>query len=132
MAEALLPDRLWVLVESFLPIHNGGHWVGGIQTFHTRMVAAFFRRLAELPEGDGSILDRSLILFGSNMSNSHAHDHFPLPLAVIGGGCGTVRGGQHLRYPDRTPMSSLLLTMLHRTEVPAQSVGDSTCECAEL
>jgi hypothetical protein len=100
-----------------------------IQTFHTRMFANFVRTLAEQPDGDGSILDRSLILFGSNMSNSHAHDHFPLPLAVIGGGCGTVRGGQHLRYPDRTPISNLLLTMLHRAGVPAQSVGDSTCEC---
>jgi Protein of unknown function (DUF1552) len=103
-----------------------------IQAFHTRTVAAFVRTLAELPDGDGSILDRSLILFGSNMSNSHAHDHFPLPLAVIGGGCGTLRGGQHLRYPDHTPMSNLLLTILHRAGVPVQSVGDSTRECAEL
>ena len=103
-----------------------------IQAFHTRMFAAFVRTLAELPDGDGSILDRSLILFGSNMSNSHAHDHFPLPLAVIGGGCGTLRGGQHLRYPDHTPMSNLLVTMLHRAGVPVQSVGDSTGECAEL
>jgi hypothetical protein len=103
-----------------------------IQTFHTRMFAAFVRTLAELADGDGSILDRSLILFGSNMSDSHAHDHFPLPLAVIGGGCGTLRGGQHLRYPDHTPMSNLLLTLLHRAGVPVQSVGDSTCECTEL
>jgi hypothetical protein len=103
-----------------------------IQTFHTRMFAAFVRTLAALPEGDGSILDRSLILFGSNMSNSHAHDHFPLPLAVIGGGCGTVRGAQHLRYPDHTPMSNLLLTILHRAGVPAHSVGDSTGECVAL
>ena len=103
-----------------------------IQACHTRMFATFVRTLAALPDGDGSLLDRSLILFGSNMSNSHAHDHFPLPLAVIGGGCGTVGGGQHLRYPDRTPMSNLLLTMLHRAGVPVQAVGDSTCECADL
>jgi hypothetical protein len=96
------------------------------------MFAAFVRTLAELPDADGSILDRSLILFGSNMSDSHAHDHFPLPLAVVGGGCGTLRGGQHLRYPDRTPMSNLLLTLLHRAGVPVLSVGDSTCECTEL
>lgn len=103
-----------------------------IQTFHTRMFATFVRRLAELPEGDGSILDHSLVLFGSNMSNSHAHDHFPLPLAVVGGGCGTHRGGQHLRCPDHTPMANLLLTMLHRSGVPVETFGDSTCECAEL
>jgi hypothetical protein len=103
-----------------------------IQAFHTRMFATFVRTLENLPDGDGSILDRSLILFGSNMSDSHAHDHFPLPLAVIGGGCGTLRGGQHLRYPDHTPMSNLLLTMLRRAGVPMQSVGDSTGECARL
>ena len=103
-----------------------------IQTFHTRMFAAFVKTLAQLPDGDGSILDRSTILFGSNMSDSHAHDHFPLPLAVIGGGCGMLRGSQHLRYPDRTPMANLLLTLLRRAGVPVHSVGDSTGECAGL
>jgi Protein of unknown function (DUF1552) len=103
-----------------------------IQSYHTNVLASFVRKLAELPDGDGSVLDRSLILYGSNMSDSHAHDHFPLPLAVIGGGCGTLRGGQHLRYPDRTPASNLLLTMLHRAGVPLKSIGDSTGECAEL
>ncbi|MGH9385048.1 MAG: DUF1552 domain-containing protein [Vicinamibacterales bacterium] len=103
-----------------------------IQTFHTRMFATFIQSLADLPDGDGSMLDRSLILYGSNMSNSNAHDHFPLPLAVIGGGCGTLRGGQHVRYPDRTPVSNLLLAILHRGGVPVESIGDSTGECAEL
>ena len=103
-----------------------------IQTFHTSMFATFIGTLAALPDGDGSILDRSLILFGSNMSNSHAHDHYPLPLAVAGGGCGRHRGGQHLHYPDRTPIANLLLTILHRVEVPVQSIGDSAGECAEL
>jgi hypothetical protein len=103
-----------------------------IQTFHTRMFATFLRKLGELPDGDGTILDHSLIVYGSNMSNSHAHDHYPLPVAVIGGGCGRLRGGQHLRYADRTPMSNLLLTVLRRAGVPLQSVGDSTGECGEL
>jgi hypothetical protein len=103
-----------------------------IQSYHTRAFAAFVGKLAELPDGDGSILDRSLILYGSNMSNSHAHDHFPLPLAVVGGGCGALRGGQHLRYPDHTPHSNLLVTMLLRAGVPVQSIGDSTGECAEV
>jgi hypothetical protein len=97
-----------------------------IQTWHTRMFAGFVRTLAELPDGDGSLLDRAQVLFGSNMSNSHAHDHFPLPLAVVGGGCGTVCGGQHLRCPDRTPMSNLLVTMLHRSGIDMPSFGDST------
>jgi Protein of unknown function (DUF1552) len=103
-----------------------------IQAFHTRMFASFVQTLAEMRDGDGSILDRSVILYGSNMSNSHTHDHHPLPLAVIGGGCGTIRGGQHLRYRDRTPISNLLLTVLRRASVPLESIGDSTGECAEL
>jgi hypothetical protein len=103
-----------------------------IQTFHTRMLARFVQTLADSPDGDGSLLDRSLILFGSNMSNSHAHDHFPLPLGVIGGGCGRLPGGRHLRYPDHTPMSNLLLTMVRRAGVPVESIGDSTGECAGL
>jgi hypothetical protein len=103
-----------------------------IQTFHTSMFARFIQTLAELPDGDGSILDRALIVFGSNMSDSHAHDHLPLPVAVIGGGCASLRGGHHLRYPDRTPMSNLLLTVLRRAGVPLESIGDSTGECAGL
>ena len=103
-----------------------------IQASHTGLFAGFVRSLAAQQDGDGSLLDRSLILFGSNMSNSYAHDHYPLPLAVVGGACGRHRGGQHLRYPDRTPIANLLLTMLHRADVPATSVGDSTGECAGL
>ncbi len=103
-----------------------------IQAFHTRMFAAFIRTLAELPDGDGSILDRSIVLYGSNMSDSHAHDHFPLPLAVVGGGCGRLHGGRHVLLPDRTPISNLLLTVLRRAEVPVHSIGDSTGDCAGL
>jgi hypothetical protein len=103
-----------------------------IQRYHTRVFAAFVQKLAALPDGDGSVLDRSLILYGSNMSNSHAHDHFPLPAAVIGGGCGTLRGDRHLCYPDRTPLANLLLTMLDRAGVRVDSVGDSTGQCTEV
>jgi hypothetical protein len=78
------------------------------------------------------MLDHSILVYGSNMSNSNAHDHFPLPMALIGGGCGKLKGGQHLRYPDRTPVSNLLLTVLHRAGVPVESLGDSTGEIAEV
>jgi hypothetical protein len=101
-----------------------------IQRYHASVFASFVERLADLRDGDGSMLDRSIILYGSNMSDSHAHDHFPLPLVVVGGGCGALNGGRHLRYPDRTPHSNLLVTMLHRARVPVESLGDSTGECA--
>jgi hypothetical protein len=95
------------------------------------VVARFVRTLAELPDGDGSLLDHSLILYGSNMSDSLAHDHYPLPLAVVGGGCAAPGGG-HVRQPDRTPMSNVLLTLLDRAGVPVTAFGDSTGECAGL
>jgi hypothetical protein len=101
-----------------------------IQRHHTSVVASFVRTLAECEDGDGSLLDRALILYGSNMSDSHAHDHFPLPFAVIGGGCGRLRGGKHVRCVDRTPASNLLLTLLDRAGVQVESFGDSTGECA--
>jgi hypothetical protein len=103
-----------------------------VQAYHTRAFAKFVQKLAETADGDGSLLDHSIILYGSNMSNSNAHDHFPLPAAVIGGGCGKLKGGQHLRYPDRTPVSNLTLTLLNRAGVPIESFGDSTGELAEV
>ena len=85
-----------------------------------------------MPDGDGSMLDHSILLYGSNMSNSNAHDEFPLPTLVVGGGCGKLKGGQHLRYPDRTQLSNLLLTLLDRAGVPAEKVGNSTAVMSEL
>ncbi len=87
----------------------------------SRAFARFVQKLEDTPDGDGSMLDHSLIVYGSNMSNSNAHDHFPLPMALVGGGCGKVKGGQHLRYPDRTPVSNLLLTVLQSRRRAASS-----------
>jgi hypothetical protein len=103
-----------------------------VQVYHTEAFARFVRKLAELPDGDGSMLDHSILLYGSNMSNSNAHDHYPLPSAVIGGGCGALKGGRHVRCADRTPVSNLLVTLLNRAGVPVESLGDSTGEIAEI
>ena len=70
--------------------------------------------------------DHSIILYGSNMSNSNAHNQYPLPTAVLGGACGKIKGGQHLHYPEHTPLANLLLTMLHRAGYPMDKIGDST------
>jgi hypothetical protein len=103
-----------------------------IQNFHTRIFANFVQKLAQMPDGDGSMLDHSLILYGSNMSNSNLHDHFPLPLAVVGGGCGRLKGNQHLRYPDRTPIANLHVALLNKAGIPTRSFGDSTGELSEI
>jgi len=103
-----------------------------IQTYHSQAFARFLTKLAAMPDGDGSMLDHAILLYGSNMSNSNAHDEFPLPTLVVGGGCGKLKGGQHLRYPDRTQLSNLLLTLLDRAGVPAEKIGNSTGVMSEI
>ncbi len=103
-----------------------------IQTYHTQVMAKFLDKMAKMPDGDGSMLDHALFLFGSNMSNSNAHDHYPLPSAIIGGANGRIKGNQHLKYPDKTPLSNLLLTVLDRAGVNMDKVGDSTSQMAEI
>jgi hypothetical protein len=103
-----------------------------IQTYHSGKLATFLKRLDETPDGDGSILDHSIIVYGSNMSNSNAHNQYPLPIAVLGGGCGKIRGGQHLVYPEHTPVANLWLTLLDRAGVPLKQVGDSAGEIREI
>jgi hypothetical protein len=102
-----------------------------IQRYHTDVFAKFLGKLAKMPDGDGSMLDHSIMLYGSNMSNSNAHNQYPLPTALIGGGCGKLRGGQHINFPNRTPMANVLLTVLQRSGVQIDKVGDSTGAIAE-
>ena len=97
-----------------------------IQQYHIGLFADFLKKLQSIPDGDGTLLDHSLILFGSNMSNSNLHNHFPLPNLVAGGASGNHQGGRHLRYPDHTPMTNLILSMLDKVGVPTDMLGDST------
>lgn len=103
-----------------------------VQAYNTQAFARFVKQLAETSDGDGNMLDNSTILFGSNMSNSNLHDHFPLPTAIVGRGAGTIKGRQHLRYPDHSPLANLHLTLLNRVGIPMDSFGDSTGEFSEI
>jgi hypothetical protein len=104
-----------------------------IQRYHVQVFVEFLTKLGAIPDGDGgSILDNSIFLYGSNMSNSNQHNQFPLPTLVAGGGAGAIRGNQHLVYADRTPLSNLLFTLLLRAGVPVDKIGDSTGELAEV
>ena len=96
------------------------------------MLKKFLDRLAATPDGEGSLLDHSIIVYGSNMGNSNAHNQFPLPTAILGHGCGKIKGGQHLRYPDHTPLSNLLLTVLDRAGVKQDKLGDASGTFAEV
>src|SRR5690606_19691789 len=97
-----------------------------IQNYHTQVFAKFIDKLAKTEDGDGSLLDHSIILYGSNMSNSDLHNNDPLPNAILGHGYGSIKGGQHLSFPKDTPHANLLLTVLNRAGVPVEQLGNST------
>jgi hypothetical protein len=97
-----------------------------IQTWHTERFAEFLGKLAAVQDGEGTLLDNSLFLYGSNMSNSNVHNNFPLPTLLIGGGAGKLSGGRHLSLPDPTPIANLHLTLLGKAGVEQKSFGDST------
>jgi hypothetical protein len=123
--------------------HPTSHWGGfpdrianlrKIQNYHTALFAKFVKRLAAMPEGNGSVLDQSIILFGSNMANSDAHNNDPLPQALVGRG-GGIKGNQHLHYVQDTPHANILVTMLHRAGVPAEEIekfADNTGVLSEV
>jgi hypothetical protein len=102
-----------------------------IQTYHTDVLAKFLTKLQKMPDGDGTMLDHSIIVYGSNMSNSNMHNHYPLPMALVGG-WNKLKGDQHLKYADQTPLANLLLTVLDRAGVPMDKLGDSSGNFAEV
>jgi hypothetical protein len=102
-----------------------------VQVYHTQVLAKFLDKLAKMPDGDGTMLDHSLLLYGSNMSNSNAHNHYPLPISLVGG-WKTVKGGQHIVPPEHTPLADVLLTMLDRAGIPQDKLGDSTGKLLDI
>jgi len=102
-----------------------------IQNYHVTLFSRFVEKLQTTPEGNGSVLDNTILLYGSNMSNSNAHNHYPLPNVVIAGGGRTV-GNQHISYAERTPMTNLLVSLLHKAGVRIDTLGDSTGVVSEL
>ena len=103
-----------------------------IKTYHVGLWSYLLEKLKATPDGDGNLLDHSLLLYGGAMSNSNVHNHSPLPILVAGGAHGTMKGGRHLKYPENTPMANLLLTILDKAGIPQESVGDSTGLLSEV
>lgn len=98
-----------------------------INAFHTRMLAYYLDKLRSTPDGDGSLLDHALILYGAALSDGNLHLYTDLPLLLVAGGVGGIQGGRHIRYSGGMPMSNLLLTMLDKAGVPGiETHGDST------
>jgi hypothetical protein len=96
-----------------------------INTYHVSLFSKFVQKLQATPDGDGSLLDHSLILYGSGLGDGNGHTHFNLP-AVLVGSAGGLKGGRHLKYAEGTPMANLLVNMLDLVGVPTDTLGDST------
>jgi hypothetical protein len=104
-----------------------------IDTYHAKLFAYYLDKLQSTRDGDGSLLDHSLILYGSSICDGNAHTHHDLPLVMAGGAGGQVKGGRHIKFPKETPMTNLLLTMLDKAKVPVpEKLGDSTGELQRL
>jgi hypothetical protein len=97
-----------------------------INTYHVYLIDYFLEKLKSTRDGDGTLLDHSLVLFGSSMSNPNVHNHSPLPILVAGGANGRLKGGRHVKYPADTPMANLLLTILDKAGVREDGIGDSS------
>jgi hypothetical protein len=103
-----------------------------INAFHVSLFAYYVERLKATPDGDGSLLDHSLILYGSGIGNPNVHDHTNLPILVAGGAAAGVKGGRHLRYKEPVPLANLHLTLLDKVGVKIDSFADSNGKITEL
>jgi len=103
-----------------------------INRYHMELFAEFIGKMAKTPDGDGSLLDHSMLVYGSGLEDGNRHEHTNLPVMIMGGACGTIRTGRHLALAARTPINNLYISMLDRMGVPGESLGDSTGPVREL
>ena len=118
--------------DAFHPVSHHANDIGRIeklikiQTWHMERFAAFVKKLSVIPDGDGTLLDHAMFLYGSNMSNSDKHNGHPLPTILVGGGNGKLKGSQHIELREPTPLANLHLTILDRINATQDHFGDST------
>jgi len=103
-----------------------------LQTYHAGLLSYYLAKLAATPDGDGSLLDHITLLYGSGMSDSNVHDIHGLPIVLIGGGSGRLKGGRHVTYAPGTPLTNLYLTILNTLGVPVERIGDSNGQLEHL
>ncbi len=107
---------------------NNPEWIeklAKINHFHMEQFAYFIGKLKSIPDGDGTLLDHTMVVYGSGISDGNRHLHDNLPVLFVGGGASAIKGGRHVRYKQETPMANLFLTMLDRMGVRPESIGDS-------
>jgi hypothetical protein len=131
--------RVWTESGVKTPFHTLSHHqnkpdklaeFAKLNEYHVNFVAYFLEKMKSTPDGDGNLLDHSMILYGSPMGDGSVHNHLRVPLFVAGRANGGLEGNQHLLCPDGTPMANLLLTLLHKLGVDVDRIGDSTGEVA--
>ena len=103
-----------------------------VNVFHAEQFAYYLDRLARTEDGDGSLLDQAMIIYGAGMSNGNTHNHHRLPISVAGGGAGSLKGNRHFSYDDDPPVTNLFMSLLAKLGVRQDSFGDSTGELKEL
>ena len=103
-----------------------------LQAYNTQLFAEFVKKLAETHDGVNNMLQNSMILFGSNMSDSNLHNHYPLPTALVGGAAGKLKGNQHIKYPEKTRLANLHLTLMEKVGIDMDRIGDSDGKFKEV
>jgi hypothetical protein len=106
--------------------------IAEINRFHVTQLAYIIERMKSIKEGDGTLLDHTMLCYGSGNSDGNRHNHDDLPILVAGKGCGTIKTGRHVVYPNRTPLNNLWLSMLNRMDIKTAQLGDSTGELPNL
>jgi len=101
---------------------------GEVNMFHANLLAYFLEKMRSTQDGDGSLLDHSMIVYGAGMGDGDIHSQLNMPIAVIGGGAGKIKGGRHIHSPDGTPFCNLHVAMLNVAGIPTETFGDSTGE----
>jgi hypothetical protein len=122
-----------------VPFHSASHHgerptkiadFAKINRYHVSLLPYFFEKLRKTPDGEGNLLDHSLILYGSPLGDSNAHNHKRVPILLAGHANGRVKGNSHISCEDNTPMANVLLTMMRKVGMLLESIGDSTGEIA--
>jgi hypothetical protein len=127
------------VADSFHPISHHANEperiakVSKIQTWHMERFANFLQKMASTKDGDGTLLDHSVFMYGSNMGNSDKHSNWPIPTVIVGGGNGKMKmGGQHIDFAQRTPLANVLLTLVNKFGNEQDKISDSTGVISEL
>jgi hypothetical protein len=97
-----------------------------VNAYHAQLLAYYLDRLKATPDGDGTLLDHMLLMYGGGISDGNLHTHAPLPILLAGGAAGHLKGGRHVEAEKDTPLANLLVTILQKMEVPSDRLGDST------